>query len=144
MKIETKYHGVQEINAESILTFESGIPGFPEEREFVLLPLDDSNLSVLQSVGAPEIGFVVADPFSFFPAYDFQLSASTVDQLGLEDAEDAVVYAILTVQDPFEKTTANLQAPVVINSKNNRARQVILNDGHYQTKHPLFGQKVEG
>jgi len=144
MKIETKYHGEQEVNAESILTFEFGIPGFPEEKEFVLLPLDDSSLSVLQSVGTPEIGFVVADPFSFFPAYDFQLSESAVEQLGLEKAEDAVVYTILTVQDPFEKTTANLQAPLVINSKSNQAKQVILNDGYYQTKHLLFGKKVKG
>lgn len=144
MIIETKYHGTQEIGPEDILKFDSGIPGFPEEKEFVLLPLDESTLSVLQSVETSEIGFVVADPFSFFPEYDFQLGESTVEQLKLSKPEDAVVFTILTVQDPFEKTTANLQAPVVINTKNNRAKQVILNEGNYKTKHPLFGQKVKG
>ncbi|MFD1706925.1 flagellar assembly protein FliW [Siminovitchia sediminis] len=144
MKIETKYHGSREIQAEDILKFESGIPGFPDEKEFVLLPLDDSFLSVLQSVSTPEIGFVVTDPFSFFPEYDFQLSDSAVEQLKLEKPDDAVVYTILTIRDPFEKTTANLQAPVVINTKNSNAKQVILNDGKYKTKHPLFGQKAKG
>ncbi len=144
MNIETKYHGTQEIRAKDILTFDSGIPGFPHEREFVLLPLDGSALSVMQSVEKPEIGFVVADPFSFFPEYDFQLSESAVEQLGLGNPEDAVVFAILTVQDPFEKTTINLQAPVLINSRNNKAKQVILNDLHYKTRHPLFEQKVKG
>lgn len=144
MNIETKYHGTQEISSENILKFESGIPGFPEEKKFVLLPLDKSVLIVLQSVRTPEIGFVVADPFSFFPDYDFQLNESTVEQLELDKPEHAVVFAILTVQDPFEHTTANLQAPIVVNSKNNKAKQVILNEGNYKTRHLLFGQKVEG
>lgn len=144
MDIETKYHGTQQIDEEAILYFDTGIPGFPKENRFVLLPLDESTLSVMQSVITPQVGFVVSDPFSIFPNYDFKLSASIVEQLGLEKPEDAVVYTILTVQDPFEKTTANLQAPVVINSKNNKAKQVILNDSHYKSRHPLFGKKVKG
>lgn len=144
MKIETKYHGVQDINEEAMLNFDSGIPGFPEEKKFVLLPLDESTLLVMQSVTTPQIGFVVADPFAFFPYYDFKLSESTVEQLALEQPEDAVVYTILTVQDPFEHTTANLQAPVVINRMNNKAKQVILTELNYKTRHPLFGQKVKG
>ncbi|VEF46912.1 Flagellar assembly factor FliW [Bacillus freudenreichii] len=144
MNIVTKYHGTQEIRSEDILKFDGGIPGFPEEKEFVLLPLDESILTVLQSVRTPEVGFVVADPFSFFSGYDFQLSESAMEQLELAKPEDAVVYTILTVQDPFEKTTANLQAPVVINSKNNKAKQVILNEVNHKTRHLLFGQKVKG
>ncbi|RWR13585.1 flagellar assembly protein FliW [Siminovitchia fortis] len=144
MNIETKYHGTQQINEEAVLRFDSGIPGFPEEKNFVLLPLDEGTLLVMQSVKTPEIGFIVTDPFSFFPEYDFKLSESAIEQLALKQPEDAVVYAILTVQDPFEKTTANLQAPVVINRHNNRAKQVILNDTDYNTRHPLFGQKVKG
>ncbi|GIN89269.1 flagellar assembly factor FliW [Siminovitchia terrae] len=144
MEIETKYHGMQEISSGDILKFDSGIPGFPDQREFLLLPLDESILTVLQSVSTPEIGFVVVDPFSFFPEYDFHLSESVVGQLELEKAEDAAVFTILTVQDPFERTTANLQAPIVINSKNNMAKQVILNEGNHKTKHPLFGKKAKG
>lgn len=144
MNIETKYHGTQDIHEKAVLTFNSGLPGFPEEKKFVLLPLDEGTLSVMQSVTTPQIGFVVAEPFSFFPEYDFKLSESAIEHLGLEQPEDAVVYTILTVQDPFEKTTANLQAPVVINSKNNKAKQVILNDGNFNIKHSLFEQKVKG
>ncbi|MBD8004669.1 flagellar assembly protein FliW [Bacillus norwichensis] len=144
MEIETKYHGLQKFSSKDILKFDSGIPGFPDQREFLLLPLDESVLTVLQSIRTPEIGFVVVDPFSFFPEYDFQLSESVVGQLELEKAEDAAVFTILTVQDPFERTTANLQAPIVINSKNNMAKQVILNEGNHKTKHPLFGTKAKG
>lgn len=144
MDIETKYHGTQQINEADILQFELGIPGFPEEKEFVLLPLGEDTLLVMQSVTTPQVGFIITDPFSFFPEYDFKLFDSAVEQLNLEKPEDALVYTILTVQDPFEKTTANLQAPVIINRNNNKAKQVILNDGQYKSRHPLFGQKVKG
>lgn len=144
MKIETKYLGTLEVNEEEILHFASGIPGFPKEKKFVLLPLEDTGLDVMQSTDTPEIAFIVTDPFLFFPNYDFKLEDPVVDQLELGAAEDVSVYIILTVRDPFEITTANLQAPVIINTKNRKAKQVVLNDGSYNTRHPLFGQKVKG
>jgi flagellar assembly factor FliW len=148
MKIQTKYHGNIEINKEGILHFENGIPGFLEENEFIVLDLPDNDVFfILQSVQTSEIGFVIINPFSFFKDYEFKLDDSLLMQLGLENEEDVQVFVILTVQEPFEKTTANLQGPVVINRKNNKAKQVILNDSIYTTKHPVFEQikeKVKG
>jgi flagellar assembly factor FliW len=143
MKIATKYHREVEINANEILTFEKGIPGFPEEKKFILLPLsDDNTFNVLQSVSTSELAFVLSNPFNFFREYDFKLEDSVVEDLELESAKDVMVYSILTVQDPFEKTTANLQAPVIINSKNRKAKQVILHNEQFSTKHPIF-EKTE-
>jgi len=137
--IQTKYHGDVEINKESILHFEKGIPGFEDEKEFVILPLsEDQTFAVMQSVNTPYIAFVVTSPFNFFKNYDFNLEEATVEELELKTEEDVVVYSILTVEDPFENTTANLQAPVIINTSNMKAKQVILNDGQYKTKHPIF------
>jgi flagellar assembly factor FliW len=137
--IQTKYHGEIEINKEEILLFEKGIPGFLAEKEFIVLPLsDDGVFSVMQSVVTPYVAFVVANPFQFFQDYDFQVEDSVVEELGLESEKEVVVFSILTVTDPFEKTTANLQAPIVINSSNQKAKQLILNNGNYKTKHPIF------
>jgi len=66
------------------------------------------------------------------------LEEPVVAELVLESENDVLVYSILTVQDPFEKTTANLQAPIIINSKNLRAKQVILHNEQYNTKHPII------
>jgi flagellar assembly factor FliW len=139
MNIQTKYFNEITIEEKNIIHFEHGIPGFLEEKQFVLLPLTEDNVYyVLQSVQTSELAFVVTNPFLFFKDYDFNLADATVEQLEIKDATDVAVYSILTLQDPFEKTTANLQAPIIINTKNNHAKQVILNDEKYTTKHPLF------
>ncbi|WP_338751629.1 flagellar assembly protein FliW [Bacillus sp. FJAT-52991] len=146
MIIETKYHGQVEIQEEKIWTFTQGIPGFAEEKQFILLALPDNDVFfILQSTNTPNLGFVVTSPFAFFPDYEFQLDEVAIDALRLDQAEEAAIYTILTVQDPFEKTTANLQAPIVVNTKNNKAKQTILNDSRYETRHAIFpvGAKKE-
>jgi flagellar assembly factor FliW len=146
MKIATKYHGDVEINSEEILKFEKGIPGFPDEKEFILLPLShDEIFYVMQSVSNGQLAFVLSNPFNFFREYDFKLEDSVVEEIELESKEGVLVYSILTVQDPFDKTTANLQAPVIINSKNRKGKQVILHNEQFSIKHPIFeNTKVKG
>ena len=139
MKIQTKYHGEIEVAEDQILNFENGIPGFLDEKRFVVLPLtEDGIYHLLQSVDTAGLAFVITNPFLFFKNYEFDLEDSVIDQLGIKTPEDVQIYNILTLQDPFEKTTINLQAPVVINVKNNKAKQVILNNESYKTKHLLF------
>lgn len=53
----------------------------------------------------------------FFKDYGFDLDETTVELLEIESAEDVEVMAILTIEEPFEKSTANLMAPIVVNRK---------------------------
>ncbi|NHM29965.1 flagellar assembly protein FliW [Neobacillus terrae] len=139
MIINTKYHGELEINQGEILHFEKGVPGFPDEKKFIMLPLSDKQTYlIMQSVLNSNVAFVVTSPFNFFPDYDFELENSAVEELELASEKEIQVYTILTVSDPFKETTANLQAPIIINNTNLSAKQVILNDGKYKTKHPIF------
>jgi len=141
MYIQTKYHGEVEILENDIVTFEKGIPGFPDEKKFTLLPLHDkTSVSIMQSLETARLAFVIADPYSFFDKYEFTLDENTVEQLEIKSDADVSAFVILTVRDPFEKSTANLQAPIIVNIKTYAAKQVILNNENYQTKHPLFGQ----
>jgi flagellar assembly factor FliW len=141
MNIETKYHGTTDIHKEEVLHFTNGIPGFIDEKDFVLLPLPGNEwFHVLQSIKTPELGFVVTDPFIFFTDYDFTLDQTTVEQLEEPSEKNIRVLSILTVREPLHETTTNLQAPIVINIANNKAKQIILNDTNYQTKHLIFEQ----
>ena len=143
MEIRTKYHGVIEAEQNDILHFQNGIPGFLEEKSFILLKLDgESPFIILQSAETAELGFVIVNPFQFFTTYEFDLTDNDKDQLKLTSEQDVAVYTILNVKDPFELTTANLQAPVVVNSRNNEAKQIILNDPRYQAKQRLFPEKA--
>jgi flagellar assembly factor FliW len=141
MNIETKYHGTIDIKKEETLHFIHGIPGFKDEKKFVLLPLPENDwFHVLQSTKTPELGFVVTDPFLFFEDYDFKLEPSIIEQLEEPSEKNIKVLSILTVREPLHKTTTNLQAPIVINLANNKAKQIILNDTNYETKHLVFAQ----
>ncbi|MBY0063697.1 MULTISPECIES: flagellar assembly protein FliW [Priestia] len=139
MKISTSYHGDIEIDNQQTLTFNQGIPGFLDETEFVILPLPEAEaFQVLQSIQTKELAFIITDPFQFFLDYDFQLEPQEIEKLQLQQAEDAAVYVLLTMSDSMEKITANLQAPVIINTKQQLAKQVILMNTAYETKHRLF------
>lgn len=139
MKISTSYHGDIEIDNQQTLTFNQGIPGFLEETEFVILPLPEAEaFQVLQSIQTKELAFIITDPFQFFLHYDFQLEPQEIEKLQLQQAEDAAVYVLLTMSDSMEKITANLQAPIIVNTKQQLAKQVILMNTAYETKHRLF------
>jgi flagellar assembly factor FliW len=143
MKLRTKYHGEIEINEKDIFHFEYGIPGFLDEKKFVLLQLEDTPFVILQSVKTPGLGFAMINPFLYFKDYDFELDEQTVEQLQLTSEKEVAVYVILTVADQFEQTTANLQAPIVLNYEKKLGKQVIITNTSYKTKHRLFPEKVE-
>lgn len=143
MNIQTKYHGEVNISELDTWTFDNGIPGFLDEKEYVILPFPDSDVfSILQSVQTPALGFIIANPFTYFKDYDFKIDENTLVQLEIKQESDVLVYTILTVQESFEKTTTNLQAPLILNIRNKKAKQMILIDTSYKTKEPIIQSKA--
>ena len=121
MKIATKFLGEVEIGEQDILTFEHGLLGLEDEREFVLLPIDtDLPLALLQSVQHVEIGFVVAYPFAFKQDYSFDISEEDREQLQIVKEENVLTYAIVTMKETFQDSTINLLAPVILNIEKTR------------------------
>lgn len=141
MKIATKYHG--EIDIEEIIRFENGIPGFEDEREFAILPLfEDQTFFVLQSIVTAPLAFIITNPFIHFKNYEFDLTAETISQLQIKNEEDVQTYTILTVKEDIRDTTANLLAPIIVNTKEKIAKQIILHETKYETKHLLYNQTI--
>lgn len=144
MELNTKYHGVLNIEEEEIIRFESGIPGFSEETKFILLPLEENSpYYIMQSLKTSELGFVVTEPFSFFKDYEFRLGESEKEALNIKDDSTIQVLTILSLKEPFANTTANLQAPIVINLSEKFGKQIILNDTKYTTRHKLGNEVVK-
>lgn len=137
MEISSKPYGKIEISPEDILVFEKGLIGFENLREFVLLGNTESNemLVWLQSLENPDLAFVVIQPRFFKQDYCPQINLEeVVDDLGTGNEEDFLVYTIVVIPEDARKMTANLKAPVLINVRNNKARQIILNDERYEIK----------
>ena len=141
MKIHTKYHGEIKIDQSKIIEFEQGIPSFLDEKQFYILPFsDESPFFIMQSVQTPGLAFVIVSPFDFFNDYSVKLSDQVIEVLEIESEEDIVIFTTLTIQEPFQNTTTNLQGPIVINDKKKLGKQVILADSPYKTKHLLTSQ----
>lgn len=145
--IETTRFGQIEYTEEEIIDFEKGIPGFEQEQKFILVKIDSEGqmnpLAFLQSIQTAELSFIIANPFFFYTDYEFNLDDSTKEELEIKELEDIAVWGIISVPaEEFEKATINLQAPVVINVRTNKGKQIILHDNNYVTKTPLFPQKV--
>lgn len=141
MKIETKFLGQVTIDEKNIIQFSNGLPGFEDLKEFIVLPLEkDSPFAILQSIKQYEIGFVIAFPFSFKQDYAFNLTEEDKEDLKIESTEDIVTYAIITLKEPFNSSTLNLQAPIIINQKQKIAKQLVLQDSTmYPIRFPIEG-----
>jgi flagellar assembly factor FliW len=144
MMLHTKFEEIIEISEKDILHFEQGLPGFEDEKHFVLLPMEGTPFSTLQSVSTKDLAFFTTNPFLFFKHYDFELVESVQKQLKIKEESDVLVQVILTIQEPLEKSTGNLQAPVVINVNENLAKQVVLTDNKYRTRHELIESSFVG
>ena len=130
---------IEEIE-EKIIEFKSGLPGFEEYKKFVIILNEDEEnpFHKLQSLEETEISFIIINPFIFKQDYDFKLLEDTVEKLEIKDSKDVVVYTIVTIPEDYTKMTANLLGPIIINTKNNQAKQIVLNDTEYTTKHYIL------
>lgn len=143
MKINTMNFGEMEISEEKIIDFQEGIPGFEEEKQFVIILNEDKEnpFHYLQSVNNPELSFVIINPFEIFSDYDISLPETAKDKLKITKPEQIAIYTIIVVAaEDIEKMTTNLSGPIFINIEEKLGKQVILDDKRYSTKHFIFPQ----
>ena len=121
------------------INFPAGLPGFPHSHRFQLQPWGPagSPFLLLTSIDDPDVGFVVVAPWVFYPEYEFELDAGASERLGLSKAEDAVVFAVVTLRDKAADSTLNLLGPIVVNRYTHEAAQVVLPSAGYSVRAPL-------
>jgi len=121
-----------------VIEFAHPMPGFPEHRRFALVELDeDGVLCTLRSLDDPDLRFLVASPMPFFPDYAPEVEDDVVADLAITDAAEVLVLLVLTAGASLADTTANLLAPVLVNTTTRRAAQVILDDTTLSVATPL-------
>lgn len=120
------------------ITFKKGIPGFEYLKEFVLKELKDNERFKILESKESEVSFVTTSPFEIYSDYEINLNEETIKELQIDKPEDVLVLSIITLGKTLESSTMNLQAPIVINIKNNLGKQYIIQNSKYETKHPLI------
>ena len=141
MKIETKFHGALKIQPEQTWSFPKGLPGFEDEKKLALLPIEGNSVfQVLQSTKTAGVAFIIGNPYTLVEDYSFNVDEPTINLLEIKKQEDLFVFGVLSLKEPFETSTINLQAPLIFQSKTKKAKQMILNDNTYSMRHPIGSQ----
>jgi flagellar assembly factor FliW len=143
--IETKDLGFVEIDEKNIISFPHGIYGFEDAVRFAILKENDSEnpFMWMQCLDNKQTCFIVVEPLSFIDGYNPQISQQFKDKIKLISSKALRLIGICTIPTDFKKSTINLKCPVVINSIDNIAMQVILEDDRYMVDYPLLNE-VEG
>ena len=138
MEIQTKFHGILNINENNIIDFKYGIPGFEQETKFIILELfEGSAYKVLQSIQHSYVAFIMVDPWMFESSYEFDLKESVIEELQIESPQQLEIYSIMTILEDFSKSTINLLAPIIIHRDENIGMQVVLEGTTYTTKYAI-------
>jgi len=113
--------------------------GFGSDARFALVTLDETGtLCQLQSLDHADLKFLVVPALEFYPGFTPEVSDDVAKALGLTSAEEALVLLIVNAGDTLESTTVNLRGPLVINTTNRLAVQVVLEDPDLSVEAPLI------
>jgi flagellar assembly factor FliW len=131
--------GKIEVEKSEIVNFDTGIPGFENWRQFALILLPETQpIQWLISLENMEIAFPVIDPWLVKKDYSFDISQEVVDRLDIRDKEKILVITMVRIpQDNPLEMTVNLLAPVIINTENRQAIQLVLDRSDYSLRHHI-------
>ncbi|MCI5584236.1 MAG: flagellar assembly protein FliW [Lachnospiraceae bacterium] len=142
MKIETRVFGTIEIDDSKIIHFPGGIIGFPEMKDFALLHDEEKGKDVpvrwLQSVQEPQFAMPVMDPLLVSGDYNPEVEDELLKSIGPLTQEETLVLVTVSVPKDLSKMSVNLQAPIIINTENRKAAQVIVNTDIYPIKFYIY------
>jgi flagellar assembly factor FliW len=141
VKIKTTRFGDLEVNPKDIVTFSEGLLGFENLKKYFLVDPGDSTLILwLQSTEDEKVAFPIIEPKIFKPDYIAKLLPADLNGLELDSLQSAKLYSILTIPANVTEMSANLKAPVVINSSKKVAKQIVLQDSKLSVKHEMYKQ----
>lgn len=137
MEIETTRFGTLTVDDSRIITVPKGLLGFPSYSRYALIQTGGENYFFwLQSVDEPGLAFVVTDPTIFFQDYEVPVRDETRLDLAIEDLGAVQVFVICNKVDAW--LTGNLLGPIVVNTANRHAEQIVLTEKKWTTRQPLL------
>lgn len=139
MKVKTTRFGELEVNPTDLVTFAEGLFGFENLKKYFVVDPGDSTLILwLQSTEDEKVAFPVIEPKIFKPDYIAKLLPADLNGLDLETLTSAKLYSILTIPGNVTEMSANLKAPIVINSSKKIGKQIVLQDSKLSVKHEMY------
>lgn len=140
MKMDTKSFGPIDVDESNVISFNSGLPGFPDDKRFILIfdKDDDKEAATfcwLQSIDNGDTAFAMLNPLGTLKNYKPIVSRGELGELEDSKEEDLLMYNIVVIPDDPAKTTVNLKAPVLIDANRKLGKQVVANNEEYTLRH---------
>lgn len=128
MVIKTKVFGEIEIDDSKIITFGSGIIGFPDLKKFTLLydAEKTGGIKWLQSLDEPAFAMPVMDPLYVKESCNPVVEDELLKPLGNLNPDEILVLVTVTVPKDLTQMSVNLQAPIIVNAENKTGCQIIV------------------
>ncbi len=141
-KCETKYWGQLDYSQDAVIDFPAGIPGFEQERRFVLIEQRELDpLVFLQSLTTPTLCFLSLHVRVVCRDYKLSISDEYLETLGLQRTSQPSIgpklacLALLHIDE--NEITTNLLAPIVIHIPARRGAQAIQTGSDYSLQHRI-------
>ena len=140
VSLNSRRFGLISVREDQIIVLTPGVLGFSRFHRYVLIEhLQESPFLWLQSVDNPDLAFVLIDPLHIVPDYQVGPLTEIMKDLEAERLDDLKILVILTIPPGQpQEMTANLMGPVVINLKNRRGKQIVIEDSKYSHKHRIL------
>ncbi|SEQ39961.1 flagellar assembly protein FliW [Butyrivibrio sp. TB] len=141
MKLTTRVFGEVEVDDSKIIVFPNGIIGFPDLKKFTLMYDEGESASTikwLQSIDEPEFALPVLDPLIVCHDYKPIVDKNGITEIGDLDEQEMLVLVTVTVPHDLTKMTVNLMGPIIINTKEMKASQIIVDNEEYPVKFPIY------
>lgn len=143
MQINSRLFGEIDINDDKIISFESGIIGFEEYTKYALIfdseKESKNGILWLQSMEESQLAFPVIDPMQICDGYNPIVEDEWLEPIGgISNIDDIYVLAVLTVPSDLTKMTANLKAPLIINTETKKGCQMIVNNEEYSVRYNVY------
>jgi flagellar assembly factor FliW len=138
-EVDRKGYEVLDIRPDQIFTFSEGIPGFEKITQYCLLFNENEKpFAHLSALGGFNLEFIVVNPWLILPSYKPDVSDEEFKAIDSPQDKDLLVLAIVSLADNIAESTVNLSAPLIINTKNGKAKQVVIrNMDEYPCQHKI-------
>lgn len=139
MIIDSSKLGPMDIPEDKVIRLEKPILGFEQLSSFCLVEVEElAPFLWLQSVDEPSVAFLVTNPRTFYPEYRIEVNPREVAELKIDNTDDVETWVIVTLDGGPDEASVNLQGPILVNTTNQRAKQLVLVNTEYKVKHKLM------
>ena len=145
LSTETRHFGTIQYQEDAVFDFPEGLPGFEDQRQFLLLERPDTRpLVFMQSLSVAGLCFIAVPVRVAKSDYELCMPPEELASLDVdtgrqpEIGKEVLCLALVSLQED-RPPTVNLLSPLVINIRTRRGIQSIQADLGYSHQHPLEG-----